>query len=203
MPFLTKEKLYKIGFASLGENVFISDKASFYNPSNISIGSYIRIDDFCVLSAGSGGIELKDFVHIGCQSSLIGEAKIKMGTYCGLSSKVSVFSSNDDFSGISLPGVKILIPEKFRNVITKPVIFDDYTGVGTLSVVLPGVTISEGTMVGSLSLVRKDLKPWSIYSGNPLRFVKKRSREMLRFIPQLKKMWEEGLIEVDDYGVGY
>ena len=201
MSFLTKEQIHKIGFAKVGDHVFISDKTSFYNPSKISMGSYVRIDDFCVFSAGSGGIELGDSVHISSFVTLIGEAKIKIGTYCGLSSKVSVFSSNDDFSGLSLPGVKILIPEKFRNVINRPVIFEDYTGIGTLSVVLPGVTISEGTMVGSLSLVRKDLKPWSIYSGNPLRFIKKRSQEMLRFIPELKKMREDGSIEVYEYGV--
>jgi len=200
MPFLTKEKLHKIGFASLGENVFISDKASFYNPSNISLGSYIRIDDFCVLSAGGGGIELSDFVHIGCQSSLIGEAKIKMGFYSGLSSKVSIYSSNDDFSGVSLPGVKITIPEQFRKLTVKPVTLESYTIIGSNSVILPGVTIGEGAVVGALSFVRKDCDPWFTYSGNPLRRLRKRSQEMLKFIPELKKMREEGLIGVYEYG---
>ena len=195
MPFLTKEQLGKIGFAKLGEHVFISDKASFYNPRAISIGSHVRIDDFTVFSAGSGGIEIGDSVHIACFASLIGDAKIKIGTYCGLSSKVSVYSSNDDFTGLSLPGVKVLIPDEFRNVINKPVVFEDYTGIGTLSVVMPGVTVSEGAMVGALSLVRKNLKPWSIYSGNPLRFIKKRNQEMLKFIPELKRMRDEGLIK--------
>lgn len=195
MPFLAREKIKRIGFASVGEHVYISDKASFYNPSAISIGSHVRIDDFTVFSAGSGGIEIGDSVHIACFASLIGDAKIKIGTYCGLSSKVSVYSSNDDFTGLSLPGVKVLIPDEFRNVINKPVVFEDYTGIGTLSVVMPGVTINEGAMVGALSLVRKDLKPWSIYSGNPLRFIKKRNQEMLKFIPELKRMRDEGLIK--------
>ncbi|HUZ59642.1 MAG TPA: acyltransferase [Hanamia sp.] len=200
MPFLTKEKLHKIGFASLGENVFISDKASFYNPSNISIGSYIRIDDFCVLSAGNGGIELSDFVHIGCQSSMIGEEKIKMGYYSGLSSKVSIYSSNDDFSGDSLPGVKIFIPEQFRKLTIKPVTLESYTIIGSNSVILPGVTIGEGAVVGALSFVRKNCKPWFTYSGNPLRCLRKRSHEMLKFIPELRKMQDDGLIQVPHYG---
>lgn len=195
MPFLTKEQLNKIGFAKLGEHVFISDKASFHNPSKISLGSYVRIDDFCVFSAGHGGIELGDFVHIGCFASMIGEAKIKIGNYSGVSSKVAVYSSSDDFSGHSMPGVQVVIPDEFRHLTHKPVIFEDYTGVGTLCVVLPGVTIREGAMVGALSIIRKSLKPWSIYSGNPLRFIKSRSQEMLKFIPQLEKMRAEGLLK--------
>src|SRR6185312_9054927 len=168
MAFLTREQIDKIGFAKVGQQVFISDRATFYNPSKISMGSYIRIDDFCVFSAGNGGIELGDFVHIGCLSSLIGHAKIKFGSYCGLSSKVSVYSSNDDFSGYSLPSVRLL-QEKYRNVSDKPVTFGDYSTVGTLSVILPGVLVGEGAIVGAASLVRKNLDPWYIYTGNPLR----------------------------------
>lgn len=201
MSFLTKEQLYKIGFGSIGENVFISDRASFHNPSKISIGSYVRIDDFSVLSAGKGGIELSDFVHIGCQSSLIGDAKIKMGFYSGLSSKVSIYSSNDDFSGVSLPGVKIFIPEQFRKLTIKPIILEDYAIIGSNSVILPGVTIGEGAAVGALSFVRKNCKPWFTYSGNPLRCIGRRSQEMLKFIPELKKMREDGLIQVPHYGI--
>jgi galactoside O-acetyltransferase len=189
VSFLTKEQIDKIGFASVGEHVFISDKACFYNPSRISIGSYVRIDDFCIFSAGIGGIELGDYVHISCYVSLIGESKIKMGSFCGLSSKVSVYSSSDDFSGNFLPAVKHL-QEKYRNVTDKPVIFNDYSIVGASCVVLPGVVIGEGTIVGALSLIRKSLEPWKIYAGNPLKFVKSRSKEMLKFIPELKKNLE-------------
>lgn len=37
-------------FRSIGEDVRISDKASIYGASEISIGSHVRMDDFCVLS---------------------------------------------------------------------------------------------------------------------------------------------------------
>lgn len=195
MPFLSREQLQNIGFASIGDHVFISDKASIHTPSRISIGNYVRIDDFCVLSAGSGGIEFGDFIHIACQSSLIGDAKIKMGNFTGMSSKVSIYSSSDDFSGRSMQGMKVVIPDEFRDLNSKPVIFEDYSGMGTMCVVLPGVTIGEGTMVGAFSMVRKSLKPWGIYSGNPLRFVKKRSQNMLKYTTELKKMRAEGLLK--------
>jgi dTDP-4-amino-4,6-dideoxy-D-glucose acyltransferase len=187
MAFLTTEQIDKIGFAQVGKEVYISDKATFYNPSHISMGSHIRIDDFCIFSAGRGGIEIGDFVHITCYVSLIGEEKIKIGNFCGLSSKVAVFSSNDDYSGESLLGAKI-IQEKHRNVTNKPVIFEDYTTVGAMSLILPGVTIGEGSVVGAFSFVRKSIKPWGIYFGNPLKFIKKRSKKMLEYIPEMKEL---------------
>lgn len=54
MGFYTREQLEKKGFKSIGENVLISDKTSIYSPQNISIGNNVRIDDYCVLSAGGG-----------------------------------------------------------------------------------------------------------------------------------------------------
>ena len=58
MSFLSKKELNDLGFKSLGENVLISDKCSIYNAKNISIGDNTRIDDFAILSAGDGGIEI-------------------------------------------------------------------------------------------------------------------------------------------------
>ena len=76
MGTLSREILEKMGFASIGQNVNISARASFYNTANISIGNNVRIDDFCVLSAGAGGIFLFDYIHIAVYSSLIGAGKV-------------------------------------------------------------------------------------------------------------------------------
>jgi galactoside O-acetyltransferase len=194
MAFLSRTEIEELGFASVGEHVFISDKASFYNPSQISIGNFVRIDDFCVFSAGDGGIELGNFIHITCYVSLIGQAKIKIGNFCGLSTKVAVFSSNDDFSGHSMFGAKLIL-DVHRNVISKPVIFENYTAIGAMSVVLPGVTIHEGSVVGAFSFIRKNVKPWGIYTGNPVRFIKKRSKDMLQFIPELEAKMETEILK--------
>ncbi len=44
--FYDSSELSKLGLKSVGKNVLISDKCSIYNPSNISIGDNVRIDDF-------------------------------------------------------------------------------------------------------------------------------------------------------------
>ncbi|MFB0769890.1 hypothetical protein ACEU5N_19765, partial [Aeromonas salmonicida] len=64
MAYLNKEELEYFGFISYGENVKISDKASIYGANKIKIGSNVRIDDYCVVSAGEGGINIGSYIHI-------------------------------------------------------------------------------------------------------------------------------------------
>ena len=58
MGLLSRAELEGMGFAALGDDLRVSDKASFYGVPRISLGDHTRIDDFCVLSAGSGGIRI-------------------------------------------------------------------------------------------------------------------------------------------------
>jgi len=51
--------------------------------------------------------------------------------------------------------------------------------IGTCSVILPGVTIEEGTSVGAMSMVVKSTLPWSVYFGVPAKKIKDRSRDLL------------------------
>ena len=99
MSFYSQEELVCLGFKRLGRGVSLSRKASIYNAANIEIGDFSRIDDFCVLSAGEGGIFIGRHVHVAIYCSLIGNGMIELGDYSGLSSRVSIYSSNDDYSG--------------------------------------------------------------------------------------------------------
>lgn len=51
--------------------------------------------------------------------------------------------------------------------------------VGTSSIILPGVTLSEGTAIGAMSMVTKSTEPWSIYFGIPAKKIKDRRRDLL------------------------
>lgn len=180
MAFLSEEQLQNLGFGKLGSNVLISDKASIYNAKHIQLGSDVRIDDFSILSAGEDGIEIGNNVHIACYVSLIGKSKITIGDYAGISSKTAVYSSSDDYSGNFMTGPTV--PESMRKVDNRPVVIADYVIVGAQSVILPGVTIGEGSAIGALSMVTKNVSPWGIYVGSPLKFIKSRSNKMLDFI---------------------
>lgn len=177
MAFLSKENIAILGFVSVGDNVLISDKASIYNVKNISIGNNVRIDDFCILSAGDGGIEIGNYIHIAAYTSLIGKGKISLKDFCNLSSRVSIYSSNDDYSGEALTNP--MVPSDFTNVLHAPVYIGKHVIIGSGSVVLPGVTLSDGAAIGALSLVSKNCEEFSVYSGAPAKYLKKRSRQLL------------------------
>lgn len=100
MVMLNRKDIESLGFLSIGENLQISDRASFYGTERISLGSNVRIDDFCVLAAGIGGIFIGDYVHVAVGATLIGAGKITLSDFSGLSSRVSIYSSSDDYSGV-------------------------------------------------------------------------------------------------------
>lgn len=177
MAFYSKQQLIELGFKSIGENVKVSDKASIYNAGNISIGDNTRIDDFCIISAGDGGINIGRNVHVACYTLIIGAGKIDIGNYVGLSSRVAVYSSSDDYSGEFLTNPTV--PEEYTNVDTAPIYFGEHALIGSGSVVLPGVHIGVGVAVGALSLITKNLNEWQIYSGVPAKRLKERKKGCL------------------------
>lgn len=172
MSFLSEDQLSKIGFKSLGKNVLISDKTSIYNAKNISIGDNTRIDDFCIISAGEGGIEIGRYVHIACFSTIIGKGKVTMKDFSGLSSRVAVYSSSDDYSGEFMTNP--CVPVHLTNTIHKDVSIGKHVVIGSNSVILPGVNLIDGSCVGSMSLVTKSENEPYILAGIPAKRIKKR-----------------------------
>lgn len=184
MGTLNQVQIAAMGFKYVGTNVRISDRASFYNCPNISIGNNVRIDDFCVLSAGIGGISLGNFIHIAIYTSLIGAAPIVLSDFCNLSSRVSIYSSNDNYSGQVMTNPTI--PEQFSGVVSAPVQLDKHVIIGAGSVVLPGTHCEQGVAIGALSLVNRDCKEFGIYAGNPAQRIKERRRDLLDLEAQLR-----------------
>ena len=177
MAFLTEEQIKAMGFRHVGENCLLSDKASYYNCNNIKIGNNVRIDDFCVLSAGMGGIEIGSHIHIAVYSSLIGAGKIILDDFCNISSKVAIYSSNDDYSGQFMTNPTV--PCQYTNVTSSDVVIGKHVIVGSGSVILPGVILEIGVAVGALSLVNKNCTEFGIYTGTPAKKNKERKRDIL------------------------
>ncbi len=176
MAMLTSEQLMTMGFAEVGTNVQISEKASIYGANRIRIGSNVRIDDFVVISAGTDGITIGNHVHIAVAACLIGSGLITLSDFVGVSSRAIIYSSNDDYSGAALTGPTI--PAEFTNVTHLPVHIGKHVVIGSGSVVLPGITIGEGSAIGALTLVNRDCDEFGIFGGNPIRRLKERKRDL-------------------------
>ncbi len=176
MTMLDRASIERMGFASIGDNVLISKRASFYNCEKISLGHNVRIDDFCVLSSGEGRIVIGNNVHVGVFSCLLGNALIELGDFSGISSRVSIYSSNDDYSGKYMTNPTV--PSEYTNVFQAPVVIGRHVIVGAGSIILPGVTVHVGAAVGALSLVKKDCEAFCMYFGSPARKVGRRSKQL-------------------------
>lgn len=168
-------ELEQLNFKSLGENVLLSKKASFYNSENIEIGDHSRIDDFSVLS---GRISLGKCVHVTPHCILSGgRGGIRIGDYCALAYRVQIFAESDDYTGETL--FSSLIPEELKDVYRSEVRIHNYCIIGAGSTIFPGVTLGEGAAVGAMSLVNSNIPPWTIAYGIPARNIRKRSKKML------------------------
>ncbi|RAP73352.1 acyltransferase [Paenibacillus montanisoli] len=173
--FYAQSELAGLGLSSCGENVRISRKASIYGAKDIRIGDNVRIDDFCILS---GKISIGNFIHIAAYTALYGGDKgIVIEDFANLSSRVSVYSISDDYSGESMTNP--MIPDKYKNITSEPVVIQKHSIIGCGCVVLPGTTIKEGSAFGALSLINKNSNEWSINVGIPFKEIKKRSKQAL------------------------
>ena len=177
MAVLGRDVLESMGFASLGSDLHISDRAAFYGCAQIALGNNVRIDDFCVLSAGQGGIAIGNHVHVAVYACLIGQGRITLCDFCNISSRVSIYSSSDDYSGATMTNPTV--PDRYKNVLHADVSVGKHVIVGSGSVILPGVTVAEGAAVGALSLVREDCAAFGIYAGTPARRIGERQRGLL------------------------
>jgi len=177
MAFLTAKQLQEMGFASLGRNVKISDKASIYNAEQMEIGDLSRIDDYCVLS---GRINIGRNVHIAAQSLISGgRAGVVLEDFTGLAYGAKVIAQSDDYSGTTMTNPTV--PLALKQEIEASVTLGRHTILGAGAIVLPGVVIGEGCAVGAGSVVLKNTPAWSILAGVPAKFVRHREQGLLAY----------------------
>jgi galactoside O-acetyltransferase len=176
--FLSKEDLQKIGFKYIGDNVLISDKCSIYSPHLIEIGNNVRIDDFVILSP-STSLKIGNYIHIGCYTSIIGKGEIILEDFVGISGRVSLYSSSDDYTGLSMTNP--MIPIEFKKVINGKIHIKKHSIIGTSSVLLPNITIGIGCSIYAQTLIKSDCEDFGVYSGNPSKLIGKRLKKFLDY----------------------
>lgn len=130
---------------------------------NIKFGKNIIVDDFAFIYATTP-MTFGNYNHIACFASVIGGAELVTGDFVAISQGARVLTGTDDFKEWGFGNSTV--PLKYRNVTRKPIHIGKFCIIGANSVVLPGVTIGEGTTVGANSVVTRDLAPWGIYIGN-------------------------------------
>jgi len=103
----------------------------------------------------------------------------EIGCFCSLSSGVKIWCTSDDFVNDLVTIMPPDVEQVKSNLIRGNVTLDDYTAVGSNSVIMPRNHLPEGTVIGALSFVPVafEFRPWSVYAGIPIRFIRSRNRE--------------------------
>jgi len=159
---------------SYGRDVRIYPLAKIVNPEVIEIGDYSMMGDFTFTNGGIG-VRIGRYVNIACFACIIGGGELTVGDYAVIGYGSRIITGTDSHN----TGKRLSSPlprEEQRDVSRGRVIIEKDVFVGANVVVHPNVKIGEGAIIGSNSLVLKDVEPWSINVGSPCRKIGERPR---------------------------
>ena len=121
-------------------------------PEHFSVGEGSIVDDFCYFSTQ---VAIGRFSHIASGCTVAGgvERKFVLGDYSTVSSGVRIWCTSDDFVNDVITIIPRGVSDIKENLIVGDVVFENYTGVGANSVVMPHNRTPEGSAIGALSFV--------------------------------------------------
>lgn len=158
---------------AVGEGTVIYPLAKIVKPEVIEVGFHCMIDDFTFINGGRG-IVIGSYVHIASFVSVIGGGKLVVGDYVSVAVGARLITGTDHYEGGAR--MSTALPLEQRNVKVGEITIEKDAFIGANSVLHPGVTIGEGAIVGSCSLVLADCEPWTIYGGVPCKPIGKRPK---------------------------
>ena len=147
-------------------------------PDHFKIGIGSIVDDFCYFSTR---VTVGKYSHIanGC-SVAGGSARLfTLGDFSSISAGVKIWCASDDFVNDLVTIIPPGVGQIKENFIEGDVEMEQFTAVGSNSVIMPGVHLPEGTVIGALSFVPafSKLEGWSVYAGVPVRKICDRNKE--------------------------
>lgn len=162
----------KARFKYCGENVYVYPLVKIIRAEHIEIDDYSRICDYVYIDAGKS-VKIGKYCMITWQCIIEGGAETYLGDRVFVGPGTKILTSTYEINGFY--GNEFL-PEGTRGFQYGNVDIHDDAYIGANSVIMPGVTIGEGAVVGANSLVNRNLKPWGIYFGNPVKLIGMRER---------------------------
>jgi len=155
----------------IGDDVIIDSDTVFKIKNSIKIGNHVSIDKgfYCTTK-----LEIGNYVHISPYVTCIGgkNAFFTVKGFNNIMAGARIVCGSDRFDDSGLFGA--MIPEKYKGKqIISPIIMEEFSNIGTNSIVLPGSILRKGVLLTAGSLLLGDTEEWGVYKGNPAVLVKK------------------------------
>lgn len=151
----------------------LADIENSIKGSKIIIGEDTQVDSFVKIKAAGGMGDLvvgnNSYINSGCVFYL-GNG-IKIGNNVLIAANVTFAAVNHEYKD----GKTLIINQGFKSS-KGGIIIEDDVWIGSNCTLLDGVHIHEGAVIGSQSLVRGEISPYSINVGNPLKIIGYRER---------------------------
>jgi acetyltransferase-like isoleucine patch superfamily enzyme len=142
--------------------------------NNFSIGADSTIEDYSTINNGVGDIHIGERTRIGMGNVLIGPVTIGNDV---------MFAQNVVLSGLNHGFEDVTISPSKQPISKSPILVEDEVWIGANVTVTAGVKLGKHSVIGSGSVVTKDVPSYSVAVGNPARVIKKFNFE--------KKLWEK------------
>tara|TARA_B100000686_G_C16774008_1_gene967162 strand:- start:570 stop:1112 length:543 start_codon:yes stop_codon:yes gene_type:complete len=153
----------------LGRGAVIENGVLIFHPENVAIGNNVYVGHATILKGyHSGRMSIGDGTWIGQQCFLHSAGDLHIGRNVGIGPAVKVITSQHAEEGISKPILHSQID-------FAPVVVNDNCDIGIGAIVLPGVTIGEGSQVGAGAVVTKDIPPFAVVAGVPATLIRMRN----------------------------
>lgn len=168
--------------------------------SNLPKRPNVEIGDYSYYSTVSESPE-NFYNHIEHHYEFLGD-KLIIEKFCAIAEGITFImnGANHKMDGITTypfnifgNGWEKVTPEVEELPIKGDTVIGNDVWIGQNVTIMPGVTIGNGAIIATDSTVVKDVEPYSIYGGNPAKFIKKRfSEEKIEFLEELQWWdWEE------------
>ena len=154
-PFRVRGKQYiKIG---KGFTTGFNCRLDAFNINNLNEKYLIEIGE---------NVEINDDVHIGAVE------KIVIGDNVLIASKVYISDHNHGSYKGEEQDSPMSMPKK-RKIYSSPIKIERNVWIGEFVSILQGVTVGEGSIIGTMSVVTKDIPPYTIVVGSPAKPIKR------------------------------
>lgn len=186
--FLNLKSKLIVSFLKSNKNIEIGKKLELKGTPLIDIKDdcFLLIEDSVTLNSQNRGYHVNmhspiklyadrkgAIIRIGANTRIHGTCihayeSITIGKNCLIAANCQIF----DGSGHDLSFSDVENRINTRGV-SKPVLIEDNVWIGINSIILPGVTIGNGSVIAANSVVTKDIPPMVLAGGNPAKIIKR------------------------------